>query len=105
MHIVIWKYEVMEGKSRQDLLESIVADAPAYRNIPDLIRMDYGFAPDLRTVIQVFLWRSRAAADRFFDPLWDGRTSRRWESARMTREDYEAPLAIAHDKILQDTAA
>lgn len=105
MHIVVWKYEVMEGKSRQDLLESIVADAPAYRNIPDLVRMDYGFAPDLKTVVQVFLWRSRAAADRFFDPLWDGRTSRRWESARMTREDYEAPLAIERDGVLQGAGA
>ena len=31
MHLVIWNYEVMEGKSRQDLIEDIQADAPAYR--------------------------------------------------------------------------
>jgi hypothetical protein len=66
--------------------------------------MDYGYAADLKTVIQVFLWRSRAAADRFFDPLWDGRTSRRWESARMTREDYEAPILIERGELLQDAA-
>jgi hypothetical protein len=104
MHIVVWKYEVMEGKSRQDLLESIVADAPAYRNIPGLVRMDYGFAPDLKSVIQVYLWQSRDVADRFFNPDWDGATSRRWESPRMTRHDYEAPVVVERDKILRDAA-
>lgn len=105
MHIVIWKYEVMEGKSRQDLLDSIRADAPGYRRVPGLIRMDYGFAPDLKTVIQVYLWQSRAVADRFFDSQWDGATSRRWESAGMKREDYEAPVAVERDAVLQHADA
>lgn len=105
MHIVIWKYEVMEGKSRQDLLDSMRADAPGYREAPGLIRMDYGFAPDLKSVVQVFLWQSRAAADRFFDPEWDGATSRRWESARMTRADYEAPVMVERGKVLHGTEA
>jgi len=39
MHIVIWKYDVMEGKSRQDLLESVHADAPDYRKVSGLVRM------------------------------------------------------------------
>lgn len=105
MHMVTWNYEIMEGKSRRDLLESIQADAPGYRSVPGLIRLDYGFSPDLRSVIQVFLWRSRDDADRFFDPLWDGETSRRWESARMTRRDYEAPVLVESGKILQQANA
>jgi len=94
MHIVIWRYDIMEGKSRQDLMESIEADAPDYLDAPGLIRLDYGFAPDLKSVVQVFLWQSKAAADAYFNAEWDGATSRRWESARMTREDYEAPVLI-----------
>jgi hypothetical protein len=105
MHIVIWNYEVMEGKSRRDLLESIQADAPGYRNVPELIRLDYGFAPDLKSVVQVFLWQSKEAADRFFDPLWDGATSRRWESARMTRRDYEAPVLVEDGNVRQRVSA
>jgi len=101
MHIVIWNYEVMEGKSRRDLLESIQADAPGYRNVPGLIRMDYGFAPDLKSVVQVYLWRSKDEADRFFNPEWDGATSRRWESPRMTRRDYEAPILIEGGKVME----
>jgi hypothetical protein len=98
MHIVIWNYKVMEGKSRQDLQEAIQADAPQYQGVPGLIRMDYGFAVDLKSVVQVYLWRSREEADRFFNPEWDGATSRRWESAGMTRSDYEAPVLIEGGK-------
>ena len=98
MHIVIWKYDVMEGKSRQDLLDSVKADAPDYRNVPGLIRMYYGIAPDLRSVVEVFLWKSRAAADGFFNRDWDGETSRRWESAAMTRMDYDAPLVVESEQ-------
>ena len=99
MHLVIWNYEVMEGKSRRDLIEDIEADAPAYRRVPGLIRMDYGFAADLKSVIQVYLWRSKADADQYFNPQWDIAISRRWESARMTRRDYEAPVLIEGDKV------
>jgi hypothetical protein len=94
MHIVIWKYDVMEGKSRQDLLDSVKGDAPDYRNVPGLIRVYYGISPDLRSVVEVFLWKSRPAADRFFNTEWDGETSRRWESAAMTRLDYDAPAVV-----------
>jgi hypothetical protein len=66
--------------------------------------MEYGFAPDLKSVIQVYLWQSKSAADRYFDPEWDGATSRRWESARMIREDYEAPLTIERGKLLRGDA-
>ena len=98
MHIVIWKYDVMEGKSRQDLLDSAKADAPDYRNVPGLIRVYYGISPDLRSVIEVFLWKARSAADRFFNTEWDGETSRRWESAAMTRMDYEAPSVVESEQ-------
>jgi len=49
MHIVIWKYDVMEGKSRQDLLESVQADAPDYRKVSGLVRMYYTSTTDLRS--------------------------------------------------------
>jgi len=98
MHIVIWKYDVMEGKSRQDLLESVQADAPDYRKVSGLVRMYYGIAPDLRSVVEVFLWKSKAAADAFFNREWDGETSRRWESAAMTRMDYDAPLVVESEQ-------
>ena len=98
MHVVIWKYDVMEGKSRQDLLDAVNADASDYRGIPGLIRLYYGIAPDCRSVVGIYLWKSKTAADRFFDSQWDGATSRRWESARMTRQDYETPVVVESEQ-------
>ena len=104
MHIVMWKFDVMEGKSHQDLLDAIKGSAPDYQDVPGLIRKYYGMAPDLRSVVEIYLWQSKAQADKFFDSEWDGETSRRWESAPMTRLDYEAPLIVetAQKRVVTD---
>ena len=94
MYIVTWTYKVMEGKSRQDLSDAANADASAYLGVPGLIRKSYGIAPDLKTVVEFYLWKSKADADRFFDREWDGVAGRRWESAPMTRQDFETPVIV-----------
>lgn len=94
MHMVIWKFEIMEGKSRTDLTDAAQGDSRDYEGVPGLVRLYYGIAPDLRSVIEVYLWQSRAAAERFFNSDWDGETSRRWESPRMTRQDFEVPSVV-----------
>lgn len=98
MHIVIWKYEVMEGKNRQDLLIPIRGRAPDFRGVPGLIRMCFGIAPDAKSVLEIYLWRSKADADRYFDADWDAETARRWESPRMTRQDLEAPVIVESEQ-------
>ena len=98
MHIVTWKYDVMEGKNRQDLLYTITAAAPEYLGVPGLIRKYYGIAPDCRSVVEFYLWKSKADADRFFNLDWDSRTSQRWESAMMTRQDFEAPMVVESEQ-------
>lgn len=94
MYIVTWTYKVMEGKSRQDLSDAANADASDYFGVPGLIRKSYGIAPDLKTVVEFYLWKSKADADRFFDREWDGAAGRRWESAPMTRQDFETPVIV-----------
>ena len=94
MHIVIWTFEVMEGKSHRDLAEAVASDSCDYAKVAGLVRLYYGIAPDLKSVVEIYLWDSKAAADRFFDSEWDGAVSRRWESARMTRRDFEAPAVV-----------
>ena len=49
-------------------------------------------------MVEVFLWKSKAAADAFFNSEGDGETSRRWESAAMTRMDYDAPLVVESEQ-------
>jgi len=98
MHVVIWKYKIMEGKNRQDLLDAINGTVPDYENVPGLVRKYYGTSPDCGSVAEIYLWTSKAVADKFFDPEWDGETSRRWESAPMIREDYEVPVIVENEK-------
>jgi len=98
MHIVTWKYDVMEGKNRQDLLDEIRGSAPGYQGVPGLIRKYYGIAADCKSVVEFYLWKSKADADRFFSLEWDSETSRRWESALMTRQDFEAPMVVESEQ-------
>ncbi|MCG6876314.1 MAG: YdhR family protein [Betaproteobacteria bacterium] len=92
MFIVIWKYDVMEGKSRQDLIDAAKADAQDYLGVPGLIQKAYGISPDHKSVSEIYLWKTKGDADRFFDREWDGAAGRRWESALMTRQDLEVPV-------------
>jgi len=94
MYIVTWKYDVMEGKSRQDLVDAARADAEDYLGIRGLIRKSYGISADNKTVVEFYLWKAKADADKFFDREWDGAASRRWESAPMTRQDFEVPVIV-----------
>jgi hypothetical protein len=94
MHIVTWKYDVMEGKSRQDLIDAARADAKDYLDVPGLIRKSYGVSPDSKSVVEMYLWKSKSDADKFFDREWDGAAGRRWESAPMTRQDFEVPVIV-----------
>jgi hypothetical protein len=98
MHIVMWKYDIMEGKSKQDLLDAVNADGPDYFGVPGLIRKSYGIAPNCRSVVEIYLWKTKAHADKFFDREWDGAAGRRWESAPMTRQDFDAPVIVESEQ-------
>jgi hypothetical protein len=47
--------------------------APKYRNLPGLVRKYYICSEDGRTVGGVYLWESRAAADRLYTDEWRAR--------------------------------
>jgi chloramphenicol 3-O-phosphotransferase len=94
MFIVTWTYEVMEGKSRQDLLAVVEATAKRCERAPGLLRRYAALGSGLKSVIEFYVWRSKADADAYYDLEWDGETSRAWEAARMTRRDYEVVSVV-----------
>lgn len=98
MFIVTWKYDVMEGKNRQDLTDAAKSDATDYVGVPGLIRKSYGIAPDCKSVVEFYLWKSKADADKFFGHEWNTSASRRWESAPMIRQDYEVPVIVESEQ-------
>jgi len=94
MYIVMWTFEVMEGKNRNDLLIPMKGAAPKFKGVPGLIHKCYGIAGDARSVVEIYLWKSKADADKFYDADWEAETFRRWESPRMTRRDFDSPVVV-----------
>ena len=94
MHTVVWTITVNEGTSKQDILYGIKASGPDYKNIPGLIRTYFGIAADGKSVVEIYLWQSRADADKFFNHDWEIDVARRWQTAPMRRQDWETPLAV-----------
>ena len=98
MYLVTWKFEVMEGKNRQDLLDVFTASSAEEQSAPGLLRKYCCLGSDLKSAVEVYVWRSKHDADAYFDWKWDSATSRRWESALMTRQDFEVPLVVEGGK-------
>jgi hypothetical protein len=66
MHTVMWTFHVPEGTSKQDLVNTINASAHTYLGIPGLIRKYYGIAQDGKTIVGIYLWKSKRQADAFY---------------------------------------
>ena len=94
MHTVIWTIDVNEGTSRQDIQQGITASASDYRGVAGLIRTCFGIAADGRSIIEIYLWESKSAAEAFFTREWETEVSRRWQAAPMRRQDWDTPVVV-----------
>ncbi|MGB7541854.1 MAG: hypothetical protein WA373_00995 [Burkholderiales bacterium] len=94
MHTVVWTINVNEGTSKQDILYGIQASGTDYKDIPGLIRTYFGIAADGKSVVEIYLWRSKPDADKFFNHEWETDVARRWQTAPMRRQDWETPLVV-----------
>ena len=94
MHTVIWTINANEGTSKADILYGIEASGPDYKSIPGLIRTNFGITADGKSVVETYLWQSKADADKFFSKEWEIEAYRRWQSAPMRRQDLETPLVV-----------
>ena len=70
MHTVMWTFKVPAGTSKAQLVETINATAYTYQGIAGLIRKYYGIAPDGGSLVGIYLWASKAAADAFYTVEW-----------------------------------
>ena len=94
MHTAMWTINVNEGTSKQDILYGIEASGPDYKDVAGLIRTYFGIAADGKSVVEIYLWRAKADADKFFNHEWETEVSRRWQAAPMKRQDWETPLVV-----------
>lgn len=93
MHTVMWTFKVPAGTSKDDLRATIKATAHTYQGIPGLIRKYYGIAEDGKSIVGIYLWESRAAAEKLYTPDWVAMVTKRWASAPM-RQEWETPMVV-----------
>ena len=91
MHTVMWTFYVPEGKTKDDLRGIIKSTAHNYLNISDLVRKYYGIADDGQSIVGIYLWKSRKAAERFYTPAWVQNVAERW-GAVPTCAQWETPM-------------
>jgi hypothetical protein len=94
MHTVMWTIRVNEGTSRQDILYNVKASSTDFKAVPGLVRTSFGVAADDKSVVEMSLWQSRAAADQFFTQDWETSAMQRWQAAPMERSDLDTPVVV-----------
>jgi hypothetical protein len=93
MHTVMWTFKVPDHTTKQDLENTINATAHTYQGIPGLIRKYYGIAENGRTLVGIYLWKSKTDAERFYTPEWIAMVTKRW-NAPPVRQQWETPMVV-----------
>ena len=69
MITAIVQFKLPAGTSLEQAEEAFRASAPKYRGLPGLVRKYYLYGED-GVAGGVYLWESRAAAERVYDEAW-----------------------------------
>lgn len=93
MHTVMWTFQLPSGTTRNEAVETIKATAGGYQGVPGLIRKYYGLTEDETSLVGIYLWESRAAADAFYTKDWEARVSARWKTQGV-RQDWMTPMVV-----------
>lgn len=91
MYCVVWTYAVPPSLDETAMRHQFAAVADRYIGIPGLIRKYFGFSDDGRSVVGIYLWTSKDAADAFYSPDWIAGVTERW-GAVPERVDWLVPV-------------
>lgn len=94
MHTVIWTIQPNEGTSRQDIEYELEASKGDYAGAEGLLHIVLGLSADNKSVIEISSWKSKSAADAFFSNSWEASLARRWQTAPMSRQDWDTLSSI-----------
>lgn len=86
MYCVLWTYSVPPELSEDAIQQQFLTVADRYLGVPGLVRKYFGFTEDARSVIGIYLWTSREAADAFYSPAWIAGVTERWGAAPIKTE-------------------
>ena len=93
MHTVMWTFKVPAGTSKAQLVETINATAYTYRRHPRADPEYSGIAPDGGSLVGIYLWASKAAADAFYTAEWLAMVTKRW-GVPPQRQEWETPMVV-----------
>ncbi len=82
--------------------EVFLASAPRYRDLPGLLRKYYVLSEDGRTAGGIYLWGSRAEAERLYTQEWRDTVTARYGAAP-TVTWLETPVVV--DNVAGETVA
>jgi hypothetical protein len=91
LYCVLWTYAVPPQLTEAAIRSQFEAVAENYVAVPGLIRKYFGFTEDGKSVIGIYLWRSREAADAFYSPAWIAGVTERWGAAPV-KNDWVVPV-------------
>ena len=94
MHTVMWTFKVPARTSKAQVIEIINATAHTYEGVPGLIRKYYGITPDGTSLVGIYLWESKAAADAFYTADWVALVTKRWAALPPHRQEWETPMVV-----------
>jgi hypothetical protein len=70
MIVTIVTFTLREPAALADITRTFQATAPRYQGMPGLLRKNYWLSEDGRRAGAVYVWTSRADADRAYTPEW-----------------------------------
>jgi len=70
MIVTIVTFQLKQPATLAEITKTFQGTAPKYRGIPGLIRKNYVMSEDGRRAGGVYVWESRADADRMYTPDW-----------------------------------
>lgn len=91
MYCVMWTYAVPPELDEPSIRTQFSRVAGNYLDVPGLVRKYFGFTQDAASVIGIYLWVSKDAADAFYTPEWLAGVADRW-GAEPRRDEWVVPV-------------
>ena len=92
----IVRFPLPEGKTEEELIASFESSSALYRDVPGLLRKYYLLSEDRRTGGGVYLFESRADAERLYDDAWRAGLRERL-GVEPTIEYFESPVIVDNE--------
>ena len=70
MIVTIVTFQLPKPATLAEITKTFQATAPKYQGIPGLLRKNYWMSEDGRRAGGIYVWESRAAADRLYTAEW-----------------------------------